>query len=72
MKNFSLFFDEKQYFCKLTKIDTNSNYNTGIHVFLKGEKTPICGTIEKETADFKKEAIRLIESYNNQPNFIEL
>jgi hypothetical protein len=45
-------------------LDTNSNYNTGIHIFRDGEKLPISGTTCKKTDNVKEIATEMIKQFN--------
>ncbi len=38
------------YFVKYRTIETGSNYDKSVAIFRKGEKTPVCGTILKNTS----------------------
>jgi len=44
-------------------LNTNSNYNTGIHIFSIGELTPICGTTCKNTDNVREIAKQMILSH---------
>jgi len=58
--------DGKEYLVIKLRLETNSNYNVGIHIIRMGEMTPICGTSCKKTDNVKEIATQLIKGYETK------
>ena len=63
-------FDYKGYTAKVKSVDSDSNYNLGLSVFRKGEKSPLWGRIIKEGAT-KAEIQDAIDFYNSRKKIEE-
>ena len=57
-----------RYAVTTSKLETNSNYDTAMHIKIVGERFPAYGTIIKSTDNVRKIATELINSWANKKN----
>ena len=63
MKRIYITVNLKRYSVAVRKVETNSNYDTGINIHEVGQKLPIWGTIIKSTDNVREYAKAVIKSW---------
>ena len=65
-KNIYIQVDGIKHRVQSYEINSGSNYNVAVHVFVVGEKMPITGTVVKSSDDVKETAKSLLNNFYNK------
>jgi lipopolysaccharide export LptBFGC system permease protein LptF len=65
-KTIFITYNNIEYLVNVRKLKTDSNYDTGISIHAKNEKTPLWGTVIKSTDNISETALSVIKTWTNK------